>query len=199
VNNFFKKRNLVGVVLCGGGSTRMGSDKGLLKVEEETWAELAARKLIALQLPVVVSVNARQAPVYENIFDREQLILDNDVYDFKAPLAGLLSVHLSLPTEDLFVLACDIKDMTTTLMQPLLDWYKKEEAEAYVYTTPGMHQPLCGIYTANGLKRINDMLREGSLRKYSMMRVLQVLNTHYVPAKGEDYPAFNNYNNPEEL
>ena len=44
---------MIGVVLCGGNSTRMGSDKGLLKEEEETWAELAGRKLKALQLPVL--------------------------------------------------------------------------------------------------------------------------------------------------
>ncbi len=190
---------MTGVVLCGGASTRMGSDKGLLKEEEETWAEIAARKLQAIGLPVVVSVNALQAPLYENIFDREKLIVDKDDFDFKAPLAGLLSVHLSLLGKDLFVLACDIRDMTTALLQNLQIEFGKGTAEAFVYTTPGMHQPLCGIYTAGGLKRIYEMLRSGTLKKYSMMHVLQVLDTNYIAASKEDFPAFNNYNNPEEL
>ena len=190
---------MTGVVLCGGGSTRMGSDKGLLKEEEETWAEIAARKLKALGLPVVVSVNAQQFQMYKSIFAREQLIIDNEELDFKAPLAGLLSIHLSLPEEDLFVLACDIKDMTLALLQNLYNEFRKEPFEAYVYTTPGMRQPLCGIYTAEGLRRIYEMLKGGTLKKYSMMHVLQVLETNYIKVNEEDFPAFNNYNNPEEL
>lgn len=118
---------MTGVVLCGGASTRMGADKGLLKEEEETWAEIAARKLATLQLRVVVSVNAQQAPIYENIFDREGLITDNADVNFKAPLAGLLSVHLSLPHEDLFVLA--IKDITISLMENLYNQFQKEDFE----------------------------------------------------------------------
>ena len=190
---------MTGVVLCGGNSIRMRQDKGLLKEEEETWAEIAARKLASLQLPVVVSVNAGQVIEYENIFDTNMLITDNAEMDFKAPLAGLLSVHLSLPGEDLFVLACDIKDMTTALMEQLYHHYRQEDYEAYVYTTPGMHQPLCGIYKANGLRRINEMRKNGTLRKYSMMHVLQVLNTNYLAANKDDFPAFKNYNNQEEL
>jgi molybdopterin-guanine dinucleotide biosynthesis protein A len=189
---------MTGVVLCGGNSTRMGSDKGLLKEGEDTWAELAARKLTAIGLPPVVSVNAQQAEVYENIFEQEQLIIDKEDLGFKAPLAGLLSVHLSLPGEDLFVLACDIKDITTALLQNLYNGFRKDAAEAFVYTSPGMHQPLCGIYTAAGLKRINEILRAGTLKKYSMMHVLQVLNTVYIPVNEEDIPCFKNYNNPEE-
>jgi molybdenum cofactor guanylyltransferase len=190
---------MTGVVLCGGNSTRMGSDKGLLKEEEETWAEMAARKLGAIGLPVVVSVNTQQFQMYENIFERQQLISDNEDLGFHAPLAGLLSVHLSLPEEDLFVLACDIKNMTTALLQNLYNEFRKEAAEAFVYTSPGMHQPLCGIYTAGGLKRIYEMLTAGTLKKYSMMHVLQVLNTNYIKVNEEDFPAFNNYNNPDEL
>jgi molybdopterin-guanine dinucleotide biosynthesis protein A len=190
---------MTGVVLCGGSSTRMGTDKGLLKDEEQTWAELAARKLTALQLPVVISVNQQQRQLYEQIFFPEQLIVDSDSFSAKAPLFGLLSVHLQFSKEDLFVLACDIKNMTTDLMQQLLDEYKQETHEAYVYQTGETPQPLCGIYTASGLCRIYDLLRKGKLKRFSMMYALEVLNTKYIPVKDTGLAFFNNYNSPEEL
>lgn len=190
---------MTGIVLCGGNSTRMGTDKGLLKEEEQTWAELAASKLTALHLPVVVSVNREQLQMYEQIFPADQLLADNDTFDAKAPLFGLLSVHLKLQSEDLFVLACDIRDMTTALMENLVNEYNQKTHEAYTYHTGDRPQPMCGIYTAEGLKRIYDLYRQGHLNRYSMMHTLKVLKTKYIPVKDEDCPAFNNYNTPEEL
>jgi molybdopterin-guanine dinucleotide biosynthesis protein A len=190
---------MIGVVLCGGNSTRMGTDKGLLKEGQETWAEIASNKLQAIGLPVVVSVSAEQFKSYRHVFLEEQLIIDQEDLNFKAPLSGLLSVHHFLPEEDLFVLACDIKDITISLLRKLYTGFVKDAAEAFVYTSPGMHQPLCGIYTGGGMRKISEMLRNGTLKKYSMMHVLQVLNTVYVAVSEEDLPAFNNYNSPNEL
>lgn len=190
---------MTGVILCGGTSTRMGTDKGLLKEEEQTWAELAARKMAALHLPVFVSVNRGQFAVYEQIFPATQLIVDNESFEAKAPLFGLLSVHRQKPDEDLFVLACDIRDMTTELMQQLLQHFNRETHEAAVYHTGDTPQPLCGIYSATGLKRIYDLFSHGELKRYSMIHTLEILTTTYIPVGSEDCSAFTNYNTPDEL
>lgn len=190
------EQGTAGVVLCGGNSTRMGSDKGLLKEEEETWAEMAVRKLRALSLPVVVSVNRQQYPVYEQLFSREQLIVDHEGFADKAPLFGLLSVHLQLPEKDLFVLACDIKDITTPLLRNLYESFKAERPKALVYHTGERPQPLCGLYTAEGLHAIYQRLQSGALKRYSMMHVLEVLQAGMLPVKEEDRPFFRNYNEP---
>lgn len=190
---------MTGIVLCGGNSTRMGRDKGLLKEEEETWAEFAVRKLQALDLPVFVSVNPQQVPIYEQIFSAKQLLVDNERFSEKAPLFGLLSAHLQLPDEDLFILACDIKDMTMDLLKNLLDAAKQESNEAYVYHTGDRPQPLCGIYSAAGLQHICKLFEEGNLQRFSMMHTLEILQTKFFPVNEENRPAFNNYNSPEEI
>jgi molybdopterin-guanine dinucleotide biosynthesis protein A len=59
----------------------MGTDKGLLKLEARTWAQTAVDKLTALQIPVVLSVNAVQYPDYAMVFTAEQLVKDNDTLD----------------------------------------------------------------------------------------------------------------------
>ena len=48
---------MLGIVLCGGQSLRMGKDKGLLKLEAKTWAQTAIDKIAVLNFPVKISVN----------------------------------------------------------------------------------------------------------------------------------------------
>jgi molybdopterin-guanine dinucleotide biosynthesis protein A len=188
-----------GVVLCGGNSTRMGTDKGLLQDGNRTWAELAADKLASLNLPVVVSLNENQSPSYSCLFTKEVLVVDNTVLIVNGPLLGLLSVHSIFPEEDLLVLACDIKDMKATLLQNLLDQSAKDPHEATVYANETRRQPLCGIYTAKGLKKIYAMVKGGELKRFSMMHVLELLDTKNISISYEDLAAFNNYNSAEQL
>ena len=176
----------------------MGRDKGLLKEEAQTWAEIAARKFAALQLPVVISVNRQQAGTYGQIFSPEQLITDDERFNAKAPLFGLLSVHLQIG-DDLFVLACDIRDMTASLMQDLLDSYQQGSHEAYIYQTGEKPQPLCGIYRAGGLERIYSLFQQGKLKRFSMMHVLELLHTKSILVPDEALPAFNNYNSLDQV
>jgi len=190
---------MTGVVLCGGNSTRMGSDKGLLKEEDETWAELAARKLAALGLPVVVSVNPRQAPMYEAIFGKEKLVVDEESISIDGPLLGILSVHRQLPEEDLVVLACDMKEVTTDLLLELCNKAKSGKQQAAVFSTAGKLQPLCGIYTSRGLSQIDRLWQEGKLPRFSMMAVLETLQAQVIPVLEEDLVLFKNYNSPDDV
>ncbi|HET7897471.1 MAG TPA: molybdenum cofactor guanylyltransferase [Flavisolibacter sp.] len=190
---------MTGVVLCGGSSSRMGSDKVLLKEEETTWAELASQKLAALHLPFVVSINELQYETYSLIFPKEKLITDLKAFNVKGPLLGISSVHATIPAEDLLVLACDVKDITTSLLNNLVSLASGDAYDAFVYTTDGKPQPLCAVYTAKGLQQIYCSVQQNILSRFSMMSVLESLNTMYVPVAENDLSAFSNYNRPDEL
>lgn len=189
---------MTGVVLCGGQSTRMGSDKGLLTQDELTWAEVAVAKLSSLEIPVVVSVNKEQVNLYSKVFSASQLIIDDESILIKGPLLGLLSVHQQFPDEDLLVLACDMVDMGKKLLQDLLSVYKDSFHEACVYTVNGKRQPLCAVYTSKGLKPIFCLYRQGQLKKFSMMYALEGMNTNYISANAFE-KHFANYNCVEDL
>lgn len=190
---------MTGVVLCGGQSIRMGADKGLLQNGGRAWAAAAAEKLASLHLPVVFSVNKGQASVYANLFKQEQLVVDDDGLPLKGPLLGLLSVHAHFPQQNLFVLACDVKDMTATILQTLFQYATQNNGDAFVFATDEKPQPLCGIYNANGLKKVYAMLQAGTLKKFNVMHVLEALHTRYLAAKSKDLPCFKNYNSPSDL
>jgi molybdopterin-guanine dinucleotide biosynthesis protein A len=55
-----------GVVLCGGQSSRMGTDKGLLLHQSITWVQQAISTLTQLNTPVLLSINEQQLIAYNN-------------------------------------------------------------------------------------------------------------------------------------
>ena len=188
-----------GVILCGGKSSRMGADKGLLKQDDQTWSQIATQKLIDLHLSVFVSINHQQKPAYSKLFGEHQLIPDRDDLHIGGPLLGLLSAHLQFPNDDLFVLACDMRDVSTRLLLDLLNNYNQGNYQALVFSTQHIHQPLCGIYSAPGLANIHTLLRQQQLQKVNMMHVLEKLDASFIPVQEKDLPYFVNYNTPEEF
>ncbi len=201
---------MTGVILCGGQSTRMGTDKGLLKIplssqegylnQANTWAQTAVDKLAELQLPVVISVNKNQYPDYATIFLTQKLITDNDSLQLKGPLAGLLSVHLQYPSDDLLLLACDMPLMETDLLKELVNIYLQHPiADAFVYTNDGEPEPFCGIYKSSGLQHILQLFQTNQLPKHSMKYMLEHITTHLLPLTDDKKKCFRNFNAHAEL
>jgi len=190
---------MVGVVLCGGQSTRMGTDKGLLKSYANTWAEAAANKLKALALDIKISINTKQFGNYSNIFPVEILIADNDSLKIKGPLCGILSVHIQHPSQDLLVLACDMLLLETEILEELLAYYRLHpDAEAIVFTNANEPEPLCGIYRAKGLTQIHHLYKKGQLPNYSMKNVLESISTFLIPLSMDKTKLFSNFNTQAE-
>jgi molybdopterin-guanine dinucleotide biosynthesis protein A len=191
---------MLGTILCGGQSTRMGSDKGLMKMQADTWAKVAFDKIAALSLPVVVSVNSKQQQDYVAVFPDTPLIKDNDSLKLKGPLCGVLSVHLAYPSEDLIILACDMPLLESVLLKDLLKYYQDQQApDAFVYTNDGQPEPLCGIYKAKGLAHIIQLYQSGQLPRHSMKYMLEHINTFLIPLPGDQKNSFRNFNAHAEL
>lgn len=134
---------LNGLVLAGGRSSRMGSDKAFLKYGNVPQMEAAAELLSTRCDRVFVSCRQEQADLY----GRYGLPLVTDSYLELGPLGGLLSAQRLQPGAAWFVLACDF---------PLLDAPALEQlgnardpfrfATAYRLPEAGKPEPLCTIY-----------------------------------------------------
>ena len=92
-----------GLVLAGGESRRMGSDKALLLNDGETQLARAVRLLQAHTEKVFVSARVSQSGDSER--NRFPQILDR--YQDMGPLAGILSAMETEPSVSWLVLACD--------------------------------------------------------------------------------------------
>jgi molybdopterin-guanine dinucleotide biosynthesis protein A len=191
---------MIGIVLCGGASSRMGRDKGLIPADKGNWAEKMLDNFKTLGMPGLLSVNATQVDQYRSVFPHVELICDNDSLQIKGPLAAVLSVHKKYPAENLFVTACDMPMMEIVVIQGLLNQYKKEAGyDAYVYTNEGEPEPLCGIYAAGGLAAIKAMYERGELLKHSMKFMLDHLSVVRTPVPQEWKIYFRNINTHADL
>jgi len=180
---------LLGVILCGGESKRMGSDKGLLEKDGQAWVKIIAEKLVSLNLPVVVSINEQQSESYTMLFSRDELIVDN--IDIQGPLKGLLSVHQVYPDNDILLMACDIIDMDNRTLTHLIDQYNSQDFEFFVYQE-NYAEPFCAIYTSRGLKPVFEKARDHSLSRFSFQTILDKGKTLRIPITTKS--PFRNYN-----
>ncbi|MEN9570146.1 MAG: hypothetical protein RL172_1377 [Bacteroidota bacterium] len=191
---------LKGLILCGGQSLRMGSDKGLLKLQASTWAQTAADKMAALNIPVYISVNEQQYTDYATVFLSPQLVTDNSTLAIKGPLLGLLSMHLAFTTTDILVLACDMPLMEPSLLQTLqLQQQQQPQYGAYIYTNQSMPEPLCGIYTSKALAAVYKLLIKGDLQKHSMKYMLEHISVFSTELGEEQKKCFRNFNAHAQL
>ncbi|MBO9198801.1 MULTISPECIES: molybdenum cofactor guanylyltransferase [Niastella] len=188
--------NLLGVILCGGESKRMGSDKGLLPIRNTIWAKHMHEKLAMFHLPVVYSVNQHQVSSYCEEISPELLVVDN--YDAEGPIKGLLSVHQQYPDKNLLLLACDMLDLDASTIHELLQEYQRDnQSDFYVYQDVNFAQPFCGIYTRTGLEKVAGRIMIGRLKNYSMQAIFDEGVTVRLPIRTQH--VFRNYNSIADI
>ncbi len=215
--------DILGVVLTGGRSTRMGRDKGLLPLSAlrdgeaetgisvgETWSERAGALFEELGLSFVLSVNAEQHEEYAHRFDADVLIEDDDQFaSAHGPLRGILSVADRFPERDLFVLACDLPCMTIDVMRRVVDAYHAPgEYEYFAYNNPvgerGGIEPLCAVYTARALQRLRERYAGGANDEHDHFihcprKLLSTGLTMLLHAEEDARRALRNFNNQADL
>ncbi len=190
-------RKMIGLVLCGGKSSRMGTDKGMLMKDDCTWAEHMSSKLELLGLKTYVSINPQQFEKYGQFFSSKALIPDK--VDVKGPLGGLLSAHQRYPKKDILVVPCDMVNLDASLLQRLLSIRRQiVQAEIYVYGHAEFTEPLCAIYAASGLGKLFSDYKSGNLFSFSVLRATKSLRTVHLPIP-ENTNDFRNYNTPDCL
>ncbi|HEY4334296.1 MAG TPA: molybdenum cofactor guanylyltransferase [Puia sp.] len=160
---------LLGVVLCGGESLRMGRDKGLLQTDGQPWVLRMGEKLTQQQLPVVYSINKKQVSTYSAWLPDGQIVIDAD--RGAGPLKGLLSVHRRYPDHHLLTVACDMQDLDTATIVRLISAWRETSADFYAYEVDGFLQPFCAIYRSEALTRgeaaasLRELLNSGVLHR----------------------------------
>lgn len=180
-----------GLVLAGGRSRRMGSDKALLLKDGETQLSRAVSLLDKHVDRVFVSTRADQAGDPERA--RYAQIIDR--YDDLGPVAGILSALESNDGVSWLVLACDLPNIDDETIAVLIERCSaKQPVTAYESVNDGLPEPLCAIYRPAARAMIENYVARGIVcpRKMLIDSDIDLLTQ---PSPG----ALHNINSPDDL
>ncbi len=156
--------NCTAVILTGGESKRMGSDKATTKLHGKLLLTHVLEKIEPLFSELLISVHALRPDLkYKQIID--------DSED-RGPMVGIKRALEEAKTDWVFVIACDMPFVATMLIQALAN--KREFFDAVVPYVDDRPQPLLGFYAKTCLPVIEVQMQQG---QRSMMRLLDKLNT----------------------
>lgn len=133
--------DITGIILAGGKSSRMGSNKSLLQLNGKTLIEHTASLLKSIFGRVILITNNPEEYTYL------KLETFTDIYTAKGPLAGIHAGLMNSHTDRNFIISCDIPLITSELIKYLVQY--KTPHPITVVRADGFVQHLCGVYHLN--------------------------------------------------
>jgi molybdopterin-guanine dinucleotide biosynthesis protein A len=177
-------------ILAGGASSRMGTDKSRLLLENQTFVERIADSLLT------VTNSIRLVGGREN----SQLPTVPDIYPQWGALGGLHAALSACRSEWAIVVACDLPFVTSELFRSLASLRSNHDAVVPIQPD-GRPQPLAALYRVDPCaRRATELIEAGRRRPLDL---LESVNTRWVEfaeianlAQAERF--FVNINTPED-
>jgi molybdopterin-guanine dinucleotide biosynthesis protein A len=181
------------MLLVGGESRRMGTDKATLVVAGEPLWQRQVRLLRELD-PEAIWISARSRPAWcpTDI----ELVLDEP--PSRGPLSGLAAALSRLQTSHLLALAIDMPQMTVMHLKKLLTFI--EPGCGVVPANGDLFEPLCAVYPAEASSLANRELQQGRLVLQHLVEILRE-NKHITTYRVADPEKrlYQNANTPSQL
>lgn len=156
------------IILAGGDSQRMGSDKADLLLDGQTLLQSVAATMQLAFPQVILSVRQHRPEI-----DLAQ-VCDNPA--FGGPLAGLATALARVDTPWAFAVACDMPFVKLSVIELLAQ--KRDGCQAVVPMVQGYPQPLAAFYARECLDLMWAHLESGG--KNSLWAMLEKLDVRYV-------------------
>ncbi len=180
---------LLGLVLSGGKSTRMGQDKGLLDYHGMPQREYVFELLRTRCAEVYYSVR----PGQEGDFPEGAPLLTDSFLEL-GPFGAILSAFRQNPNAAWLVVACDLPLLDGTTLDFLIAQRQPGKvATAFRSPTSDFPEPLIAIYEPPAYGRLLQFLAMG----YSCPRKM-LINSEVAVIEAPDPDALRNANTPEE-
>ena len=157
---------MTAVILAGGKSRRMGSNKAFLKLKGKTFIERQIELLTEMFDEIFISANTPSE--YESL----NLPVFKDIYPDKGPLCGIYTSLVNSSSFYTFMLACDMPFVESGLIKHLKGFTK--EYDVVVPKSERGLEPLHAFYSKNCIDPIKRELDADNLRIISFFPHVKV-------------------------
>jgi molybdenum cofactor guanylyltransferase len=154
------------VILAGGKSSRMGSNKAFLKLKGKTFIEHQIDLLREIFNEITISANTPSEYKHLNI------PIIKDIYPNKGPLGGIYSGLINSRSFHTFMLACDMPFVETDLINHLKSFITGHDV-VVPQSKKGL-EPLHAFYSKNCIAPIKQELDNNNLRVISFFPKVNV-------------------------
>lgn len=157
---------ICGVVLSGGQSSRMGTNKSLLPIGGKKAISHIVDKLTHCTDEVIIIANEKQPYQFLN----KQIFSDR--FMNRGPLAGLEAAMYHYDAELYYVAACDMPFVSCQIYEYLAEHITGYDIVIPVYEN--REHPLAGIYRHSVLPHIQAQVKRNRLRMNSFHDLVKV-------------------------
>lgn len=184
-----KKEPITGVILAGGKSLRMGTDKGLVLLNGKKLIEHVLDAVASVTDNVIIIANSNSYngygyPVYE------------DIIKDCGPMGGIYTALQKSDADKNLILSCDIPFITSPMLSFIIS--HSFGAEIVVPKHEEKIEPLCAVYSKKCAEKFKQLLEK---KEWKMQSALKYFNTKEIEISTikEIEKNFININTPQEL
>jgi len=180
-------------VLAGGKSSRMGSDKAFLRLQEETLLTRALKVAGSVAKEVRIVGDGNKFAAFGRVVE--------DTYRDRGPLGGIHAALSTTTTELNLILAVDLPFVVPKFLKFLLVRARESGAMVTVPRAGSGLQPLCAAYRRGFAEVAESSLREGKNKIDSLFAKVTTCVIEESELVWDGFPVgmFRNLNTPEEF
>jgi molybdenum cofactor guanylyltransferase len=183
-----QKNNITGIILAGGKSSRIGSDKGFLTLNDSTFISHIIKAIKPLVNDIIIVSNNSDY----DIFNLKRV---EDIIEDAGPLAGLCSGLNESETEYNLVLSCDVPSINSAVLNKLIKGFDAEK-DVIQLKSKNKTMPLIALYNKQCMEKCMDLLQKGERR---LRTVVEQFNTKTIELDPDLDQYVRNINTLSEL
>lgn len=176
-------------ILCGGKSSRMQTEKGLVVFNKKPFIEWILNAVKPISNQIYLITENKDYSVYN-------YPLLADIYKDKGPVGGIHTALTHTNTEQNLILSCDIPMISTFIINRYLINSKVINSNIAFISDNTKDYPLIGMYNANNLQKFEEAIQKNHLK---LMHLIQSSTYHRIQVASRDFEALYNINTPDEL
>lgn len=185
------KRKITAILLAGGKSSRMGTDKGIVEIN-------GVKMIESIILAVKPVVNEIIIIANNDHYDYLGYSVYNDLIKESGPLAGIYTGLFYSNTETNLVISCDVPFVNEGLLSYIVD--NAGQCEVAVPVHNGKTEPLCAIYSKKCLDNFKNLIINKELKMHNVLNYF-LTKQIFISEKLSFYNSklFTNVNSLDEL